>query len=206
MAHRHSRGSSPSRAAQRGFTLVEGLVVLVLIGLAVVIAVPNLQRVRVQARTTSSLRDIERATGLARTEALKRHSPMGVVFDKAGHRLQVFEDWDSGGADVASNDNGSLESNEDSLVEIPLDADIEFTSNPGGGGMVGVATVTWGSDGSISHGVTSTVNSQWIRDTPGNIFRIRFIEATGNSSVEKWTKVGASDTWTAKRELWQWKY
>ncbi len=204
MEHRHSGDISSSGTTQRGFTLVEGLVVLVLIGLAVVIAVPNLQRVRVQARTESATRELLRAVGIARNEALKSHTPMGVVVDTGGRRLQVFEDWDRGGADVATNNNGARDANENIVETVPLDTDLEFTTNPGGFDTK-ISTITWNNTGApelLNLGDPTTGGSVWLRDTPGNVFRIRINGTTGSPSFEMWTGSG----WSSNRENWKWKY
>ena len=61
-------------ADEGGFTLVEGLVVLLIMGITVLIAIPNLQRVRIKTETTQAIYRIAGYVDLARSEALKRHS------------------------------------------------------------------------------------------------------------------------------------
>ena len=60
----------------RGFSLVEMLMVLVIAGIALAIAVPNLQDQIVSARTRAVAESIKQGLQLARSEAIKRNAMM----------------------------------------------------------------------------------------------------------------------------------
>lgn len=71
---------------QRGFNLVEMMIVLVIAGIALAIAVPNLQESIVSARTRGVAESIQTGLLLARSEAIKRNAMM---------RFQLVSSMDS---------------------------------------------------------------------------------------------------------------
>ncbi|MEW6414064.1 MAG: GspH/FimT family pseudopilin [Pseudomonadota bacterium] len=94
--------------ASRGFTLVELMVVLAVLGIVLGIAIPNFQRVVVSNRMAAQANDVIAALSLARSEAVKRAAQVTVcassdratctggwaqgwiVRDAAGNVLRVF--------------------------------------------------------------------------------------------------------------------
>lgn len=94
--------------ASRGFTLVELMVVLAVLGIVLGIAIPNFQRVVVSNRMAAQANDLITALSLARSEAVKRAAQVTVcassdratctggwaqgwiVRDAAGNALRVF--------------------------------------------------------------------------------------------------------------------
>lgn len=98
---------------QKGFSLVEMLVVLVIAGIALAIAVPNLQDMIISARTRSIAESIQSGLLLARSEAIKRNAMMrfqlvstmdGTCAASAASRLWVVTQFTS--ATTPSNSRG----------------------------------------------------------------------------------------------------
>jgi Tfp pilus assembly protein FimT len=185
---------------QRGFTLAEILVMLLVLALISVITVANMHRALVKSRTNRGLRSISSAVDFARTEALKRHSPVGVVF---GQSMVVFEDWDGAAS------NGVYDNPGDPLISTwDVDAILTFGTGPASDtdSKTVLNTVVYESDGAL--GGPAGGGAAYVTDIRGNDFRVRVNPVTGASRTEMWTKEPDTNTWywSARRETWQWKY
>jgi len=186
---------------ERGFTLIEAIVVVVIVGLTVVIALPNLQRAKIRSRTAGAVRIVSNLLDRTRSEALKRRSPVVLTFDAGNRLFTVFEDWDPGNATVATNGNGTLDANEDLIDELLLDRELSWVSAPTGDSspLPQWTSVVYGPDGALQ----GAGGAAYLEDTKGNTFRIRVNAVTGSTRLEKW--LGGSD-WTPRREEWKWYY
>jgi prepilin-type N-terminal cleavage/methylation domain-containing protein len=181
---------------QRGFTLVEILVTLVVLALISVITVANMHRAMVKSRTNRGLRSVNSAVDFARTEALKRHSPVGVVF---GQSMVVFEDWDGAAS------NGVFDNPGDPLISTwNVDETLTFGTAPATDSdtKTVLTTVVYESDGAL--GGPAGGGAAYLTDIKGNIFRVRVNPITGASRTEMWDSDDSK--WSARRETWKWKY
>lgn len=180
---------------QRGFTLVEILVMLVILAIIAVITVANMQRALTKSRTNRGLRTIASTIDFARAEALKRRSPVGVVFGKS---MTVFEDWDGAAS------NGIFDSPGDPLVMTnDVDETLTFNDSEPVGDLDAktlLTTVVYSSDGSLS--APAGGGASYVEDVKGNVFRIKVNAVTGAARTEKFDGSG----WSARREEWQWAY
>jgi prepilin-type N-terminal cleavage/methylation domain-containing protein len=85
------------RKQQRGFTLIEMMVVMVIVGLIVVIALPNLHRAAIRADLLDEVNVVRQGLSLARMQALKtsRRVAVSLVPDSTpqpGHTVVAWVD------------------------------------------------------------------------------------------------------------------
>lgn len=73
-----SRFGEPGRSYQRGFTLMELMIVLTLAVLILAIGSPNFREFRQNSRLTGAANDFLAAVQLARTEAVKRQASVSI--------------------------------------------------------------------------------------------------------------------------------
>lgn len=106
---------------QQGFSLIELLIVLAILGILMNFAMLPFQEMIANQRLKSVVSDLIGDLALARSEAIKRSSPVGIsrmTADWSGG-WQIFVDNDPAGADVATNRNGKLDGAELVLMTRP---------------------------------------------------------------------------------------
>jgi len=113
-----------ARASKRGFTLIELMVTMAVLGILIVVAVPNYKMIVMNSRMVSQANDVMASLNLARSEAVKRAANVtvcassngtsctggwadGWIVKDASSVIQVKQALDggsslSGGTDVAS--------------------------------------------------------------------------------------------------------
>ncbi|MFL1484963.1 type II secretion system minor pseudopilin GspH [Marinobacter sp. LN3S78] len=84
MSHREPR--------QSGFTMIEILVVLVLVGLLASLAIVNLGGGREQREMTSKIRELYVLMQTASEQAILNSEELGLVIDEEGYRFVVFDE------------------------------------------------------------------------------------------------------------------
>ncbi|MDZ7828338.1 MAG: GspH/FimT family pseudopilin [Halofilum sp. (in: g-proteobacteria)] len=95
-----------------GFTLVELLITLVVVGIAVSLAVPGFARFIREQQITTQTNDFLTALNIARSEALKRGGAVSVCASSDGATCSGNNDWDAGWivfSDEAGPTPGTLE-------------------------------------------------------------------------------------------------
>jgi prepilin-type N-terminal cleavage/methylation domain-containing protein len=80
---------------QKGYTLVEALIVVGIIGVIVAISIPSLRRSRMRASMLDTVRVFEQAAAVSRINAIKRGSNvcLRVLNDDNRHQLSNFRAW-----------------------------------------------------------------------------------------------------------------
>jgi len=80
---------------ENGFTMIELLIVVVIIGIIAGLAVPNFAGAIQKIRWRSSATDITKALRLARSSAIAKNAQFGVQVDFENRRVVVFKDLSS---------------------------------------------------------------------------------------------------------------
>lgn len=83
--------------SHKGFTLVEIMIVLVIMGIMAAIAVPNLKTYMAQRRLNGAVRQVFGDLMAARQRAITENRNIGVVFSSNNHSYTIFADTDNDG-------------------------------------------------------------------------------------------------------------
>jgi prepilin-type N-terminal cleavage/methylation domain-containing protein len=80
---------------ERGFTLIEALVVVGIIGVIVAVSIPSMRRSRMRASMLDTVRVFEQATAVSRINAIKRSTNvcLRVLNESSRHQLTSFRAW-----------------------------------------------------------------------------------------------------------------
>ena len=97
--NRNSLKHSSERSGQRGFTLIELMITLVVLAIFLSIAAPSFTRLMEKSRVTSEANNFIGLFQIARAEAVRHNKPVSVR-TQTGWRndVQVYLDADSSGA------------------------------------------------------------------------------------------------------------
>lgn len=79
------------RNIQKGFTLLEAMIVVAIIGIIASIAVPSYQDVLERNRIKDAAESLRADLQWTRTEAIKKSCPLKVVFDNSVWNYKVYE-------------------------------------------------------------------------------------------------------------------
>lgn len=91
------------RPRQSGYTLIEALVVLAIIGIVAAISIPSLRRARMRAAMLEVVRTFEQASAVSRITAIKRGNNvcLRILADGSRQHLTNFRAWiDANGNEV----------------------------------------------------------------------------------------------------------
>ncbi len=185
------------RASAAGFTLIEGLVVLAIIGILAAWVVPNFRHSLIRSRLTTPVRDVERLASVARLQAVNAQRHFGLAFaalDNGKGVVNIFEDANGDGAFDASN--------EKVVQSYALPVGIRFR-NPSSGPAF-PAAIVFAPGGALASTADPTV---FIADSRGNYMRLVFNHVTGQVRREKHVP-GSTDQWLgpSREGEWTWLY
>lgn len=206
---------SRRRAAERGFTLVEMMVVVALIALVVGITIPNLWRSSVRAEMMGQVQMVQQAAAVARMYAIKNSSRVALQLlpDNAlVERYEIFA-WVDDDAD------GAMDAGEEEVGRWPIFGEImigpqfdppdgtgsveaNYTLTPLAGTARGVVFFANGTavvhDGQVGTGQGAVV----LKDTYENMLRVRIQGGSGSVLVDMW-KYDAGDWYANPKNLWR---
>lgn len=131
-----------AKRRQQGASLIEAMMALSIVGVLTSAAVPAMKDVLVQQRLRSGSSDLYATFHLARSEAIKRASPVAVT-------PVDTRDWSRGWKVFADrNDNGIQETDEETVIERPLAAE-GMSIRPFFGAMISGTVLSYNSEGRL---------------------------------------------------------
>jgi prepilin-type N-terminal cleavage/methylation domain-containing protein len=201
-----SRSGPVPRAAERGFSLMELLVVLALVTVIVAVTVPNLRRSRIRAEMLEQVNMCKQAVAIARIEAVKGRQQvvLGFVgtalYTAEGGELRAFVDAD--GDEVYDAGERILNTWEVSdAVEVRLDGTNPLRDLGGLGSDRGMVIRP---DGVVLAGTAAAPVGQGayrIQDQWGNVIRLTHFSGAGSVQADMLVP-GTANTWDTNLRHW----
>lgn len=190
------------RRAGRGFTLIEALVVLALIGIAMLIGAPVLMNMLRRSRVESVVLDVASQVRAARLQSVKESVQFYVQADLAKKRVVTFRESGVG---------AGFDANDEQVREIVLPSIGLTFGGPGAPDPDGTqATPGLPTDRHITFkpdGSTDVAGGIRFDDTRGNYLEVGIRPmATGRVQIRKWD--ATTGAWRTKGEggkEWKWK-
>ncbi len=198
-----------------GYTLVEALVVVAIIGIIVAISIPSLRRARMRASMLDVVRTFEQAAAVARINAIKRGQNVCLRVLNGANRQQLstFRAWMDANEneieDVGEELVGSWQiRNVDEWSFESSSADPLYILNAAGGGTArglvffptGMALSRAGGQVGIGRGAFEYYI--WYDAKKWNTFRISVFAGAGTVQAQMWNPAGAGN-WSDNFAHWE---
>jgi type IV fimbrial biogenesis protein FimT len=152
------------RRLHDGFTMIEMMSALAVIAVLFGLAVPSFSRYMGQNRATAAQNDLATAMNLARSEALKRASPVSVCASTTGNSCAAGAVWSSGW--IAFTDStgarGTVDGPQDEILQrwTAVEGAVLFEVTPGASGTLNA--VTFGADGMNAADEAFQIDVLWV--------------------------------------------
>jgi Tfp pilus assembly protein FimT len=198
------------RRASRGFTLVELVAILGLVGVVLLIALPNLQQMQTRNRLLTPLRDIERLTSLARLQAVNHSSHAVVAFlqDNVSTSDFASQSYDRRAGVVTfldANNNDTWDAGETISGRYELPSAAKFLRPGGATPTIDApgARVVYSASGNLT---TATPPAVYLGDGQGNFVRLLWNPTTGQVERQMYSPATSSWLGVGKEAQWPWAY
>ena len=201
---------------QRGFTLIEGLVVVAILGAIALVALPNLRAGLVRSRLTRPARELAAVASAAKLDAINGRGQGVLAFHRADtddeFKNELWADRDAAVVFFDANGDGMWTPPTERLTTTYVLDGYASLRRPDGGdpvdadgwnftGEVVDDRVVYGPTGSIVAGRNAPMIA-YLGDELGNYIRLVVNPITGQVSLEKnvpgtsnWMREGASRDW-----------
>jgi type IV fimbrial biogenesis protein FimT len=124
--------------AQSGFTLIEAMIAIAVMTVLVAIAVPSYQEASLRSQLRAAANDLVASVHLARSEAIKRNTPVTMCASSDGEHCATSGGWEQGWI-IRSDTTLRRQSAGPSGLRITAGSVVSLTFQPSGGGATAAA-------------------------------------------------------------------
>lgn len=169
---------------KRGLTIIELVVVMCIVGIMVLIAIPNIGRWLSRYRLKSAARDVASNMQLARLGAIKDNREWAILFDIPGQLYRIISNRGPDG------NWGTPDDFVEKIVSLSDYPNIRFGDSghgpPGGGAPVRDGVTFVGNKAEFNPAGTSTAGTVYLQNNRNDAMAIRVDSSTGIIRMWRW--------------------
>jgi prepilin-type N-terminal cleavage/methylation domain-containing protein len=192
-----------AKSGERGFTLVEMLVVVAIIGMVLAVTIPALQRSMIRAELLGEIKMLQGAVSVARINAIKqsRRVVLRVLLDDASQKGGLVHAW------LDEDEDGAKDNDEDDVGRWLVDPDMTMMPDGGmpfaslSGTELGIIFLPSGAAIANSGGTVVGVGAVVVQDYALNRIRISVQGGSGTVRKEMWDY--ENSVWSEETRFWR---